>query len=478
MVETLCLITCALAIAQSGPTAEWPLAPRLSRGLELVYSGSCSEENNGPGVQFGQAYRLESRVFVLDISPHESQVAFFTVLKPRPARPGLGDKHIDPTSVRLQLGKVDPHGRVRATDAAALTVPLDGPPAIETGMFIELVQGRTRMGQQWEVAEDSRPPIMWNVTGTETVNGTTCLKLLGVQQSDDWDQPRADRTAWKRRDTLWVAPSLGIACRVERTIEQREPARRQPNRQLKTSYTLESQIVYPGQLSEDRCREILLACQLAQRAKPFLHEPEKAAPRFFDEMIGKIAYHLERQPATPYREGLLLVQKQLEATRRGEVTRTAPHETAGSITPVIALGQPAPDFLVPVLGARESARLHRYLGRPVLMVFYSPTSRHAVDILKFAQAVEADNRPDIRVLGLAVADDSERILKQRDELRLTFPLLSGQGLKLTYAVDATPKFVILDQAGVVRSTVVGWGQETPGILTEELNTWKRVAGRK
>jgi len=49
-------------------------------------------------------------------------------------------------------------------------------------------------------------------------------------------------------------------------------------------------------------------------------------------------------------------------------------------------------------------------------------------------------------------------------------------LRLSYAVDATPKFVVLDADGVVRGSYTGWGPETPRGVVEELKRC-RTAGQ-
>ena len=53
----------------------------------------------------------------------------------------------------------------------------------------------------------------------------SCIKIVGEQKTDDWDRPRLDRIAWRRLDTVWLAPGLGVAAKVERIIEKREPGR-------------------------------------------------------------------------------------------------------------------------------------------------------------------------------------------------------------------------------------------------------------
>ncbi len=478
MIATLCLLTCSLAVGQPGGAAEWPLVPRLGRGQELVYTGTFVEETQGKSVQFSRTYLLETRLFVLDTASTATEAALFTVLRERGARPGPGGKPAEPNSVRLEVIRFGPRGQLLAGKEATLAVPAEGPATIECGALVEVPGMQVKAGRKWDVPEVDRPACHWQVVGAESVNGTPCVKLVGEQKSDDWDQPRADRTAWRRRQTVWMLPGLGVAYRVERTVERREPARRDPGYKTVTLYTLENPVVYPGQLFEERRDEILFAHQLAQAAAPLLREPEKTGPRAPDSLLAKITAHCDRQPATPYRLALNQLKRRLEAARRGEAT-TAPAEEAAPVAPVVALDRPAPDFVVPDLVTRESAHLRRFLGRPILLVFYSPTSKQAPRILEFAQSLVAGSeRPAVTVLGLAVSDDTEAVLKQRRELKLTFPVLSGQGLHLTYAVEATPKFIVLDASGVVRESVVGWGREIPDLLKQELEQWKSAAPRK
>jgi peroxiredoxin len=139
---------------------------------------------------------------------------------------------------------------------------------------------------------------------------------------------------------------------------------------------------------------------------------------------------------------------------------------------VIGLGKPAPDFLTTDLATRQSTRLRRWLGQPILLVFYSPTTDLGTEVLRFAQRLSAAHQDNVTVLALACTDDVDRVLKQRDQLKLPFPILSGAGLKLSYAVEATPKLVVLDAAGVVRGSYIGWGPETPGSVTDDLERCK------
>ncbi len=79
------------------------------------------------------------------------------------------------------------------------------------------------------------------------------------------------------------------------------------------------------------------------------------------------------------------------------------------------------------------------------------------------------------VVGLSVSGDAEQVRRQRKELGITFPILDGAGLRISYDVQTTPKFVLLDAANVVRGSWLGWGHETPTEVREELKRWMAPA---
>jgi peroxiredoxin len=471
MVATLCLLGCALLPAQPAERPEWLLTPRLGRGQELVYSGTYSEEVIGQGVQFNRSYRLETTVFVLDALGSTREAALLTVLQlrsPSPARaseaPGAG------SSVRLEVARIDPHGRVEAPGGTPFLVPLDGPPTAESGLFVDVPLTRVGRDSTWESGERGRPPRTWRVTGIEPVNTTRCLKLVGRQQSDDWDRPRGDTTAWRRRDTVWLAPALGVAYRVERVIERREPARKEPTLRSVLRYELLSQLTYPGKLYEDRQREIVQASRFAAEAAAYLRSPGQYEAQIL-ALVRRIDNYADSQlPVEPYRRAVLQVKRRLEAERRGEL---APEPAAGesaraAAVAVADLGQRAPDFVATALTREGSVRLRHLLGKPVLLIFYNPAFPTAGEVLRFAAA---QGRRGVTVLGLAVSDDVGAVCKQHAELRLKFPVVSGKGFSMTYGVDATPRLVVLDAEGVVRGTYTGWGADTAREVAGELGQW-------
>jgi peroxiredoxin len=474
MVATLFLWGCVLATGQTTERAQWLLGPRLSRGQEIVYSGSFSEESNNKGVRFSSAYRLENRLLILESGPRGADVAVQTVVRLR-ALPGgktgvaAAGTGAESSSARLETVKVDPQGRLTALPGVTLAIPLDGPPSLECGAFVEVPRQRLGLNQSWEIGEDNRPVATWTLTGNELVGNVRCLKLAGVQQTDDWDEPRGDHAAWRRRDTVWVDPALGIAFRVERTIEWRDAAHREPTRKAVLRYDRETVLQYPRQLFEDRRSEVLQARSFKDTLTPLASDPLKHTTQL-DTLLSKIAYHLERQPPTPYREAILQIKRQAEAARRGETPPAPPSEPATAIT-VATVGQTAPDFAAPNLLTKESARLRRWQGQPVLLVFYNATSVVAADVLRFAQGVSDSYGQRAKVVGLAMSSDAEQARKQCEQLKLTFPILDGSGLRQTYDVEATPKLMVVDGTGVLRGAYTGWGDETADDAVQELKRW-------
>jgi peroxiredoxin len=475
MAANLCLITCALLVAQSADRGEGPVTARLGRGQELIYRGTYAEETRGKGAEFSHSFLLETRVFVLESNYQGSDLALFTILRDRQANTtAKGEPEL--ASVRLELAHVDVQGRIAPKPGGNLTLPLEGPATIEAGMFVDLPQGRLGAEKQWEVADGARPPRSWKVLGTEVLNRTRCVKLEGVQQSDDWDQSRADHTAWRRRDTIWLAPEVGVAYKVERVLERRAPAHDKPGERSVVEYELLSNLQFPGKLFEDRQHEIFQASRFHDQIAPLLPDPNRWGRYPFDQMLAVINHHLENEPATPYREAVLLVKRRVEAARRGESLPQPPAEESARETLVAGLGQRAPDFVATNLLTGETVRLRRCQSTPMLLVFYTPASLTAERVLRFAQKVQDAQRQGIKVLGFAVTDDSERARKQHEQLGLSFPLLAGMGLRLSYAVDATPKLIVLDADGVVRGTYTGWGPETPDAVAEDLRACPQKKG--
>ncbi|MFO0842828.1 MAG: redoxin domain-containing protein [Gemmataceae bacterium] len=476
MVATFWLLGWVLAPAQTppcpAPTAtairsDWVLTPRLTRGQELVYRGTYSEEATGARVEFQRGYRFEARYFVLETPPRGADVAAMTALHSRAPRPANAKPDSGAASIRLGRLTVDLQGRINS--AAALGVPLEGPPTLEVGGFVEAPRGKLAAQQGWDTADAGRPPLSWRVVGTESVAGQLCAKLVGVQQSDDWDRPRADRSGWRRQETVWVAVRTGIALRVERVIEHHEPARAEVSRRSVLRYELETGLQLPGQMALDRRQEIQQALSFQESAAPLLGEPARNA-RPLHELQRRIATHLDTPP-TPYREAVFQTKRQVDAACKGEVVTTSYQEAPTRAVAVAAPGEPAPDFVAGPITTKDAGRLSKWKGKPVLLVFYHPTSFTAPDLLRFAQHLHVSHGRSVTVVGLPVTDDTAAVLRQRDALNLQFPLYSGGGMRISYGVETTPKVVLIDSVGTIRGMYFGWGRETAEEVMTDLSRW-------
>lgn len=471
MVASFYLVGCVLAIAQpAAPGGDGSVETHLNRSQELVYRGTFSETALSPRVQCERAYRVETRIFVLDTQPKAVDAAIMTVLKPRdthPVQPGGNDAGI--SSVRLERVQLDPQGKLTSIRGISLNIPLDSVPLLECGAFVEVPKGRLGVEQTWQVSEENRPPRGWRVAGTELANGVSCLKLVGTQQSDDWEHPRGDSSAWRRTDTVWLAPKAGYAQRVERIIERLEPGSHEPSSKSVLRYELESGLTYPGNHAEDRRQEITQALAFRDAAVPFVQNPARAKEAL--NLLGnRITSFLDNQTATPYRAALLLVKQRVDAAKKGEILLTTP-ETDVAPPTVAEIGQVAPDFLAVDMNSTKTTQLRKWLGRPVLLVFYHPASTIGPELLTFAERLAATYPEGIQVITLAMSDDAELVRKQRTELKLTVPALNGVGLRISYNVEATPKLVLLDGQEIVRGLWTGWGPQTPGEVMMELKSW-------
>jgi peroxiredoxin len=123
------------------------------------------------------------------------------------------------------------------------------------------------------------------------------------------------------------------------------------------------------------------------------------------------------------------------------------------------------------LTGNGTMRLARFKGKPLLLVFYNPTSVTARETLGFAQSVQTQFGKYVHVVGLSVSDDRPLVVKMHKEQSLGFPVLYGGGMRISYAVETTPKLVLVDGAGIVRGQYLGWGAETASEVLSELRRW-------
>jgi hypothetical protein len=453
--------TLLVAYAVAQPGGEWVVGPQLERGQELVYRGSYTEELVENATPFSKSYDLETRIFVLGVTPQAANVAVMTVLR------AAGAANDAPKSVRLDVGVVDRHGQFAWQVGGAFLPPLVGPATLEGGLFVALPGPRIQAGQEWDVNASPRPPHAWEARDAETVGRARCIKLAGVQKA------AAGSPAWLRTDAAWLALKTGLVQRIDRQIEWHESDDRSGRTTVtsRTKYDLVSHLPYPDGLAAERRREIERAFELGRKLGELDNLGRRAGTPAFERLLGMIDHQL-RQPETPYRPAVLWLRQQAEARRRGEAPAMQMPEESPPPPPV-AVGQPAPDFLAADLATGAIMRLHRLRGRPVLLVFYSPNSASAAETLRCAQAMRQRLGETAAVTVLSVTDDTQAAARQRTANCPDVAILAGRDVAGPFIRDSagretTPRFIVLDASGVVRQIADGWGSETAGLVERVL----------
>jgi len=463
MMTSILLLTSVL-VGQVADTSSWALAPQLVTGAELIYQGRYLEESLTPGVNHQREYALKTNLFVLETYRDRWEMAAMTVLTLN----GESSKGT-PSSLKLVLMDADKRGRLTGKDGISLSVPIAGPPLVECGALIELPGRIVRNQDTWEGEDKGRSPILWHIIGLENCNGVACLRIQGQQQSPDWNTPRADSTAWRRRDTVWLDPNLGVANRVERVIEQRDPARRDPTERSTLRYDLEGRLRYPGKLFTDRQREILNAHRFYKDAAPLWSNPVVYRNQL-EALQRRLGFYIESQPPTPYRDATEYVKRQTQLALDGKLL-AQPQPKEVQAIPTARSGQRMPDFLVPNLTGTESGRLYRHLGKPIFLFFYNPTGDSSIHVLRFALSLHEQYADNIGIVGLAMSDDATFVQKQHQVWKMPFPVFDGRGLRRSFNVEATPRLVVLDSNAVVRAAYTGWGDDFPDEIVKELKNW-------
>ena len=458
---------------------EWQAPLKLVQALEHVYRGTVTEECFTPQTQYSRSYRLESRVLVLQQDSDGAQLAFLTSLREKEA-PRVGSslaKDALPSAVRLAKGQADSLGKLEACGGSDGLGQVSGKASHEVGMVVELPPGKLRPGEPWESVEKDLPPLIWSVKGKEVLQGMACLMLHGEQKTETWDKPRADQGAWRRVDKIWLSQRTGLAAKVERVIEKREPARQEIAEKTTVRYELDSSLQYPGPLFEDRVRDVDLTLKLSQNAEKQLAPGSRSATAMAS-LLKKTEKTMESYPPTPYRAAFAMEKKRAEAVLRGEIpppeTGRIPTGIAGEM-PLSKAGtgamvsRQAPDFSVPRLGGTGSLAIRGSRGSQVLMVFFNPQAPMTEEVLlQVKQWRQNFSGEDLVVLPLTVRTEEAANRPWVKLLGKETPIYDGSGLRITYGVEVTPRLVLVDRQGVIRALHEGWGGETRQQCAEDL----------
>jgi peroxiredoxin len=145
----------------------------------------------------------------------------------------------------------------------------------------------------------------------------------------------------------------------------------------------------------------------------------------------------------------------------------APPASAAAPTLV---GKDAPDFVLKGLDGRN-LRLSEYRGRVVLVNFWA---RWAGDSRQEISALEQINatyqRAGLVVLGVSVDEDVQRASEFARSMNVSYPMLFDTGAQLgqDYLLKNLPVTVLVDRAGVVRYSSVGFKRGDEDVYLERI----------
>lgn len=485
-----------MAAVAAAPADGLPLAsPKLARGDELVYRGEITEASDKVDNRFRKQSDLEVRVFVLEVADVYTDCAVITKVRPKvdPAIAGAASvvsgtsgKKASPPATRLEFVRVNARGQVKllAPSAKATIVPLseetptrpvpaqpiDAPPALELGMFVPLPAAGAKVGSQWDVAEADRPPLGYYATREAVWNGGRCIELMVGQQTDGYEKPALDPTGWRRRETVQVSPTDGVACSVRRVTDRREGA--SVVAWIDVQYALQPTARYLGSRFHDVRREAEAAYCFAADCAALGAKGKDAAAGDYALRVARINRYLDDNPTpTGFREAIEAVKRRCEAGAAGNLPTVSEIVTVSYTAPAapLAVGRPAPDFVASRLEGGDPYRLAASRGKPVLLVFYKPTGDLARPSILAAETLEKRYAGKADVFAVAVASDVDTAKSHRTAVGTKVPGLDGAGLRERFGVDSYPRFVIVDKEGNLAWQFEGYGNEVPGLTVFELD---------
>src|SRR3974390_975612 len=134
------------------------------------------------------------------------------------------------------------------------------------------------------------------------------------------------------------------------------------------------------------------------------------------------------------------------------------------------VGKPAPDFVLRGLDGRN-LRLSEYRGQVVLVNFWS---RSDGDSRQQMPALDRINityqRAGLVVLGVSVDDDLRRSREVATAMRVSYPILFDTGSEIgkDYLLQKMPVTILVDRAGVVRYSAVGFRRGDERIYLDQI----------
>ncbi|MBL8825323.1 MAG: redoxin domain-containing protein [Planctomycetia bacterium] len=430
-----------------------PLAPRWKAGQEFLYQGTVTETSKSTSSQGNKEYKLELRILVTRILGNSAEIICCTrlfetgILRPE-----------DALSIHLTHAIIDHLGHITSCNApTGKSIRVDGPATWENGFLVPLVPPKSLFITDWESPESGRLPRRFN--WSKSLQNNEADQVNAVQESIDWQRPRADTTAWKRSDSLTFSRPATLPNTVERLIIRRAPAHQDITSEIKTSYTLVSSELLQGPRFEERLADIYKIKSLQETIQQLAMHKHDKDTRTAWQLLEKQVQQLQSSPGnTPFRDALITMRSTIAAGLDNRLTiQQVNHEIAEQ---PFTTGSLVPHFQL-LNSQGNTVRLQQFQGKPCLLVFFQPGSELTKSLsFEIPLWMNEKYKSRFQCLFISSADVSKSMLPELSQQDNTIQVVLGKSIMNTFGVSATPHFILLDADGAFISCFTGWGNET------------------
>lgn len=152
----------------------------------------------------------------------------------------------------------------------------------------------------------------------------------------------------------------------------------------------------------------------------------------------------------------------------GRIIKSDP--TTGKMTWNPLVGEPAPDFDLPVLGGSGRVKLSSLKGSVVLLDFWASWCGPCQQYLPGTEALHQKYQGEgLKVFGINIEGDARAAQANARQLKLTFPSLMAQNgpggpnwdsVQIAdYGIDSIPRGVLIDKQGIIRASETVFSDE-------------------
>ncbi|MEZ6138948.1 MAG: hypothetical protein R3B84_00110 [Zavarzinella sp.] len=457
--------------------------PVLEKGLEIRWVGTFTEAGLLPSVRTVRKYQVDTRVFVINVDEQGATVAIMNRIEmeaDRSQRPGA-------SVVRLDLGHISPKGVLSRIPSPAdpdakeqekapwPSVPLDGLPIYEGGMFFPLPVDVVKFASAWETKEPGRPTKKWRVTDLASIRALPGLQITMDQQTEGFQNAQVYKPEWSISETHAVLPAQGFSSRWTRVFERREARTDAITFRATLEMEQKNSLVYPGRFYTERKTECVFAAAFTAMLDRHLAEGGRGGFAPFESLVRRIdgytRTHFESD-VLPYREAIVAVRKRAESAAKGHIPPSADAPTPNQ---QLVVGAAPPD--VPLTGINHIGRekLADYRGQRTLVVYFQPHASSASGVLTLIKRL--NDQKDVKVIPLAIGT-KEQVLKLLAEEKSDCPIYDGSTTYQTHGLTSTPVFVLIGENHKVEQIIPGWGSKTVQQLLSSIEQASKTAQNK